>query len=159
MSNRGLPGSEGGEHQPPSSTRGRPLRNLWALAAIGGGLGSVPSLGVEFAPQHLSPPATLAVILGSPALGVLAGALAYAITRRADRRYSAEIQEGRRKLVRELRDVQSVYYRQDEDSIEFHRLGPPAAVDEPDRSQQPAQQAGLDQPALQAVPNATEQSW
>jgi hypothetical protein len=148
------------EQETPGRER-RPSRaRFWIPVAIGGGIGSLPSLGAQVSPDDLSVAVDLAITLGGPTLGVLAGAIAYAITRRADREYESEVQRGRREIINALKGdpqrVGGLYYREDTDSFEIYRAGPQEAVGKPSGPPRPRRPIKPGQRPLQAVPDPAE---
>ena len=82
----------------------------------------MPSLGAEVARFHIPPiPPTefLVLLLVSPALGVIAGAVAYAIAKQSDRRYMSMVQEGHLALLKEAHHAANIYMKVDGEILEF----------------------------------------
>jgi hypothetical protein len=115
----------------------------WRFIAIGGGAGGIPSLGAEVARLHIPPTEFLILLLAGPALGVIGGAIAYAIARHADRSYMSMIQQGQLALVKEAQQTANVYMKVDAETLEFRTIGAGVPVNGSSGLQQPQRMKGV----------------
>lgn len=105
----------------------------------------MPSLGAEVARFHIPPiPPTefLVLLLVSPALGVIAGAVAYAIAKQSDRRYMSMVQEGHLALLKEAHHAANIYMKVDGEILEFRSTRTDDPVNGANGSQLPKPQKG-----------------
>jgi hypothetical protein len=72
--------------------------------------------------MHIPPGEFVILLLASPTLGVIAGAVAYTMARRADRGYASTVQEGQLALFREAQRT-AVYMKADVETLEFRTMG------------------------------------